>query len=128
MGDVSLALGYQLIGRRESNRWRHSGAGVALLAASTLRPGTTLLVNLGHAHSVIASRQATNWGVALEQEASATLTLVAEAFGDDHSAPSWAAGLRWNTPVSGLAFGLIWGETRETPRIRQLNLGLTWTR
>lgn len=124
---VSWTLGYGVYAHRDDRRTRGGGGSLLLIGGWSPRPGTDLLLNLGHVHDRLAHRRTTAWGLAAEQAVAASWTVVAEAYGDDRDTPWWNAGLRWQAS-DRLVVGLAWARSWRTASDRALSVGFTLSR
>lgn len=122
---TGFALAYALLGSKEpGNGFRHDAT--ELKGVITLPRGDWLFhANLGSNYSHTSAPYSTVWGLAVERPgAIGPVDLMAEVFGDNHSAAWVQLGARWIVIPSRLYLDSSWGMQADSARTKQVTLGL----
>jgi hypothetical protein len=120
---ITLAYALSWISPDEHG-WRRGASALQLVHSRMLTADWALHANVGHVHNAFTRRRATTWALAVEAAATATITPMAEVFGDDRDAPWWNVGVRVHTVADRLFVDASFGRQMATGRPRLTTLGV----
>lgn len=122
---TGVVLTYTLLGVKESgNSFKHDATEIKAVV-SIPREGWLLHANLGSNFSHTANLYSTVWGLAVERPgAVGPVDLMAEVFGDNHSAAWVQLGARWTVVAERFYLDTSWGVQTDSARAKQITVGL----
>jgi hypothetical protein len=122
---AGITLAYALFGAQEpGNSFRHEATELKGVA-SVPHGGWLLHANLGGHYSHESRSYSTVWGLAVERPgAFGPLDLMAEIFGDSHSAHWVQVAARWAVLPKRVYLDASWGVQSDSARSRQITVGL----
>lgn len=121
---TGVSLAYALYGALEpGNRFKHEATELKAVV-SVPHSGWLVHANLGSQYSKTDKNYSTIWGLAVERPgAVGPVDLMAEVFGDNHSAAWVQVGARWVVVPERFYLDTSWGVQTDSARAKQVTVG-----